>query len=127
MVGRQRLVAMLFLGLGAGYQFLAALARLRLGLVALRGLPPPFALGLIAGGMFCGLSLNIASASSAAVRTIVWRIVLAWKKFQRLEASTWLVSALVCELLPPISEIASEAARTATRRAIFLFELSTWP
>ncbi len=34
----------------------------------------------------------------------------------------WLDSALVCELLPPISEIASRAARMATRSAILLFE-----
>ena len=34
----------------------------------------------------------------------------------------WLDSALVWELLPPISEIASRAARTATSRAIFLFD-----
>ncbi|HYI87026.1 MAG TPA: hypothetical protein VEX61_07995, partial [Burkholderiales bacterium] len=39
----------------------------------------------------------------------------------------WLDSALVCELLPPISEIASRAARMATRSAILLFDVSTWP
>jgi hypothetical protein len=30
---------------------------------------------------------NCASISSAAVRTVVWRIVFAWKNDQRLDAS----------------------------------------
>ncbi len=49
-------------------------------------------------------------------------MVLAWKKDHRLDASMWLESAVVCELLPPISETASKAARMATSRAIFLFD-----
>src|SRR6478609_2241366 len=59
---------------------------------------------------------------SAMVCTMVRRMLLAWKKAQRLEASTFLLIDSVWAPLPSVSEIARKSARTAIRSAIFLFE-----
>src|SRR5436853_7876006 len=49
-------------------------------------------------------------------------MLLAWKKAQRLEASTFLPSASVCAPLPSVSENARQSAITAISNAIFLLE-----
>src|SRR6478609_1071746 len=59
---------------------------------------------------------------SAMVCTMVRRMLLAWKKAQRLEASTFLLIDSVWAPLPSVSEIARKSASTAIRSAIFLFE-----
>src|SRR6202000_2961271 len=58
---------------------------------------------------------------SAAVCTVVWRMLLAWKNAQRLEASTFLAMDSVCAPLPSVSDSARHSAITAIRSAIFLF------
>src|SRR3990167_5345585 len=67
------------------------------------------------------------SSVSAAVRSVVMRMVLAWKNDHRFEASTLKLSAAVCALLPRVSESASTMARTEMSRAIFLLDGSMWP
>src|ERR1700689_2683693 len=67
-------------------------------------------------------SLGVASlACSAAVCTVVRRMLLAWKNAQRLEASTFLAIDSVCAPLPSVSDSARHSAITAIRSAIFLF------
>ena len=61
------------------------------------------------------------AAASAAVRTVVWRMVRAWKKAQRFEASTLRDSASVYALFAPVSAIASIRASTAISSATRLF------
>src|SRR5665647_261984 len=67
------------------------------------------------------------SSASAAVRSMVLRIVFAWKKVQRLDASMLELSAAVCAPFPRVSENASTRAKTEMSSAIFLLEGSTWP
>src|SRR5258708_36193198 len=49
-------------------------------------------------------------------------MLLAWKKAQRFEASTFLPRASVCAPLPSVSESARNSAITAISNAIFLLE-----
>ena len=60
-------------------------------------------------------------ACSAAVCTVVRRMLLAWKNAQRLDASTFLAIDSVCAPLPSVSDSARHSAITAIRSAIFLF------
>src|SRR3954452_24013433 len=48
-------------------------------------------------------------------------MLLAWKKAQRFEASTFLLMDSVCAPLPSVSESARQSAITAISSAIFLF------
>jgi hypothetical protein len=66
----------------------------------------------------------VVSMSSAAVRSVVMRIVFAWKKAQRLDASIFCWIVTVWAAFPSVSEIARNRARTEIRRAIFLFPTS---
>src|SRR5580704_8178370 len=74
---------------------------------------------LAAGSAMAASSIVL---SSPAVRSTVWRMVLAWKKFHRSEASMFWLSAAVCALLPSVSENARHSARIAMTSAIFLLE-----
>src|SRR6201986_4016624 len=60
-------------------------------------------------------------ACSAAVCTTVRRMVLAWKKAHRFDASTFLAMDSVCAPLPSVSDSARHSAITAISSAIFLF------
>jgi len=52
---------------------------------------------------------------------MVRRMLLAWKKAQRLEDSTFLLIDSVWAPLPSVSDNARQSAMTAIRSAIFLF------
>ena len=65
--------------------------------------------------------------ASAAVRSEVWRMVLAWKKFQVSDALMLSSMPTVCALLPSVSENARNSAITAISSAIFLLLLETSP
>ena len=60
------------------------------------------------------------SCRSVATIVKVRRMVLAWKKAHRFEASICALSASVCALLPSVSENARNSASTAISSAIFL-------
>ena len=58
---------------------------------------------------------------SAAVCTVVRRMLLAWKKAHRFEASTFLLMDSVWAPLPSVSDSARHSAITAISSAIFRF------
>src|SRR5579859_6389166 len=60
-------------------------------------------------------------ACSAAVCTVVRRMLFAWKNAHRFDASTFLAIDSVCAPLPSVSDNARHNAITAIRSAIFLF------
>ncbi len=71
-----------------------------------------------------GTDTRASSAASPAVRTTVMRIVFAWKKAQRFEASTLSLSAFVCELFASVSPKARNNAKMEIRSATPLVEPS---
>ena len=77
-----------------------------------------------AGSVATALS---SSVSSTAARSVVWRMVRAWKKDQRFAASTLREMASVCALFAPVSASARKRARMAISSAMRLSPLwSTW-
>jgi len=73
---------------------------------------------LVLGKLSCS---NSSSADSAAVRSTVMRIVLAWKNDHRFDASMFLSIAVVCALFPSVSDSARISASTEMSNAMRLF------
>src|SRR6516162_9934140 len=112
-VARHGGIALVLVLLGLRFELLAPILLLGVGVVTLHGRIPGF--DLLAHRRLVGVI--------AAVRSVVWRTVFAWKKFQVSEALILSSSPAVCALLPSVSERARNSARTAISSAIFRFRL----